>query len=200
MRTFFFVGRLLQVRVLELSVPVRSEDFPVLDSREFAKNLDDPLEICFGSAGKEVNSAKFPVKFPVSREWRSETGPICTGSPSQPVPSLRFSRPNPQKAPQIRAFSTPVRSLRIQEREQLASLPVLPQADRLQWGRSRRPRSQPQRRRPQRSAQPMGTVALSGNATRPGAARDDARLRLHRRRADQQHRAAAGRPKLRCGR
>ena len=26
--------------------------------------------------------AKFPVNFPFSREWRSETGPICTASPA----------------------------------------------------------------------------------------------------------------------
>ena len=47
-----------------------------------AKNLDDQVEICSASACIPVDSAKFPVKFPVSREWRAETGPICTGSPA----------------------------------------------------------------------------------------------------------------------
>jgi hypothetical protein len=48
----------------------------------WSKKPDDLLEICSGSTGKTENFAKFPVKFPVSRELRSETGPICTGSPA----------------------------------------------------------------------------------------------------------------------
>jgi hypothetical protein len=62
------------------------------------KNPDEPLEICSGSAAKAVNFAKFPVKFPVSREWRSETGPICTGSPANQCGLWIFCAPTRQKA------------------------------------------------------------------------------------------------------
>jgi hypothetical protein len=68
------------------------------------KNPDEPLEICSGSAAKAVNFAKFPVKFPVSREWRSETGPICTGSPANQSSLSIFSTERAIKPANTRYF------------------------------------------------------------------------------------------------
>ena len=62
------------------------------------KNLDDPLEICSSNGFNIPPFAKFPVKFPVSREWRSETGPICTGSPASQSGLSIFRVPVRKKA------------------------------------------------------------------------------------------------------
>ncbi len=75
------------------------------------RNDDEPRGICSGNGLNLPEFAKFPVKFPVSREWRSETGPICTWL-SQPVQSLGFSRQSAPERPQLRGFARVVKSLR----------------------------------------------------------------------------------------
>ena len=48
------------------------------------KTPDEPLEICSRSAAKAVpNFAKFPVNFPVLREWGGR--PVRSGLPHQPT-------------------------------------------------------------------------------------------------------------------
>ena len=60
------------------------------------KKPDDLLEFCSARAGKAVNSAKFPVKFPVSPyfHWRNVRKSPQTRGNSRVFQSLRFQDSN----------------------------------------------------------------------------------------------------------